>query len=236
MEKKVALVTGASRGIGKEIALALAGQGVQLALLGRTESDLKSLQHEITSINVKSEIFAIDISNEIAVQKIVAKTIEVFGQIDIVINNAGVGTFVDLEKISEQEWDAMMDTNVKGTFLVSKHVVPIMKARKSGHVLTIASDVSKRTFPTGSAYCASKYAQDALMSSLRAELRPIGVKVSTIYPGLVDTYFADSVKGEAHKQDWLQTKDIADAALYVLNAPKHVVVDELMIHPISQDY
>jgi NADP-dependent 3-hydroxy acid dehydrogenase YdfG len=236
MKNKVALITGASRGIGKEIALSLAGQGVNLVLIGRAEKDLKILQEEIASFNVKSEIYAVNVSDEKAVRSVIEKVIKTFQKIDFVINNAGVGTFMDFEKISEVDWDAMMDTNVKGTFLITKHIVPILKAQKSGHILTIASDVSKRTFPTGSVYCASKYAQDALMSTVRMEMRPFGVKVSTIYPGLVDTYFGDTKKGEAHKKAWLKTEDIANAVVYVLNTPKHVVIDELMIHPISQDY
>lgn len=236
MKNKVALITGASRGIGKEIARSLAGHGVNLILLGRAEKDLKILQEEIAFFNVKSEIYAVNVSDEKAVSSVIEKVIKTFPKIDFVINNAGVGTFMDFEKISEADWDAMMDTNVKGTFLITKHIAPILKTQKSGHILTIASDVSKRTFPTGSVYCASKYAQDALMSTVRMEMRPFGVKVSTIYPGLVDTYFGDTKKGEAHKKDWLKTKDIANAVVYILDAPKHVVIDELIIHPLSQDY
>ena len=124
----------------------------------------------------------------------------------------------------------------EGHFLITKHIVPLMKQQKSGHILTIASDVSKRTFAEGSVYCASKYSQDALMSSLRKEVREFKVKVSLVYPGLVDTNFGDSTQGEPQKSNWLKTKDIADSVLYILNTPTNVVIDELTIHPIEQEY
>ena len=234
LKNKVAVITGASRGIGKEIALSLAAEDVRVALIGRTQSDLETISESI--LQKEASGYAVDISNEKAVEETILEILNEFGQIDFLINNAGVGSFNEFEKFSENEWDRIMDTNVKGTFLMTKHVIPSMKKKKSGHILTIASDVSKRTFANGSVYCASKYAQDALISTLRKEVRPFGVKVSLIYPGMVDTYFGDSKMGEDHKQMWLKVQDIAQAAVYVLNTPKHMVVDELMIHPMCQEY
>lgn len=234
LKDKLVVITGASRGMGREISISIANEGAKVVLIGRTKSELNKLSDEIGNAN--ASVISIDISNEELVKKAVEEVSNKYGRIDFLINNAGVGYFKNLEKFSEEEWDSVMSTNVKGTFLMSKHIVPLMKKEKSGHILTIASDVSKRTFAEGSVYCASKYAQDALMSSLRSETRSFGIKVSVIYPGLVDTYFGDSDMGGDHKKDWLKTKDIADAVMYVLNTPKNVVVDELMIHPMTQEY
>lgn len=205
-------------------------------LLARNAEELGELEMDIDSAGGKSVSFPLDISNSEQVNEAVAKIVRDFGRIDNVVNNAGLGAFKPAEQLSETEWDTIMDVNVKGSFLLTKAALPHMKAAKGGHVLAIASDVSKRTFPNGSLYCASKYAQDAFFSALRKEVRADGIKVSIIYPGLVDTYFHDGEPGQPHRAQYLHAEDIAAAASYILNAPAHVVVDELMIHPLSQDY
>ena len=121
-----------------------------------------------------------------------AETLRHYGRLDILVCNAGVGSFNELENFEAAEWDRIFDTNVKGTFLLAKPPCPTSKQQKRGHIIGIASDVAKRTFAHGTAYGASKYAQDAVLASLRKEVRPHGIKVSTIYPGLVDTYFNDA--------------------------------------------
>lgn len=234
--KKITLISGASRGIGRAVAQQLAKEGHFCMLMARNAEELGELENDIDTAGGKSVSFPLDISNPDQVNEAVAKIVRDFGRIDHVINNAGLGAFKPAEQLSDAEWDTVMDVNVKGSFLLTKAALPHMKAAKSGHILAIASDVSKRTFPNGSLYCASKYAQDAFFSALRKEVRADGIKVSIIYPGLVDTYFHDGVPGQPHRAQYLQADDIAAAASYILNAPAHVVVDELMIHPLSQDY
>ncbi|BDD05747.1 SDR family oxidoreductase [Aureibacter tunicatorum] len=226
MRRKVALVTGCGKGIGRAIVEKLTEKYFVVGL-SRTVVDL-GLDY--------FKMIACDISDEQQVKKRIAEIIEDFGQVDVLVNNAGIGAFGVLEQIESDVFKQMMDVNVQGTFLMNKYVVPHMKAARVGHIVQIASDVSKRTFAEGSVYCASKYAQDAMTSSLRAEVREFNVKVSSIYPGLTDTHFAASTPGEEHKQGWLSPYDVADAVNYILSSPKHVVVDELMIHPMSQDY
>jgi NADP-dependent 3-hydroxy acid dehydrogenase YdfG len=230
---KTAVISGASRGIGRAIALTLAKQGYNVSLLARNKEDLQNLEGEIGK-NVK--IYPIDIANEQQVNQVVTDTIAHFGRIDVVINNAGAGIFKPTEEISVEEWDTIMDTNVKGTFLLTKATLPHLKAQRSGIIIGVASDVSKRVFPSGSLYCATKYAQDAYLSAVRKEVRKHNIKVSLIYPGLVDTYFHHDVEGSNKQEQWLKSQDIANAVLYICQAPDYVVLDEIMIHPISQEY
>ncbi|MDO7851128.1 SDR family oxidoreductase [Hymenobacter convexus] len=229
---QVAIVSGASRGIGKAIALLLALQGAKVVAVARNEAELEELTQKTRGLCIVA-----DIAIEEDAQYVVQETLRHFGRLDILICNAGVGSFNELEQFEAAEWDRIFDTNVKGTFLLCKAAVPHFKAHKRGHIVGITSDVAKRTFAHGTAYGASKFAQDAVLASLRKEVRPHGVKVSTIYPGLVDTYFNDTTPGspEAEKTH-LRPADVAQAVRYVLEAPAHVVVDELMLHPLTQEW
>ena len=229
---KVAIVTGASRGIGKAISLLLSLQGAKVVAVARSEEELAELTHKTQGLSMVA-----DVSMESDAQQVIEGTLLHYGRLDILVCNAGVGSFNELENFSSSEWDRMFDTNVKGTFLMCKAAVPHFKAQKKGHIVGVTSDVAKRTFAHGTAYGASKFAQDAVLASLRKEVRPHGVKVSSIYPGLVDTYFNDTTPGspEAEKTH-LRPADIAQAVRYVLEAPAHVVVDELMLHPLTQEW
>ena len=229
---QVAIVTGASRGIGKAISLLLALQGAKVVAVARSEDELIELTNKTQGLGIVA-----DVADESDAAHVVAETLRQYGRLDIVVCNAGVGSFNELENFSDAEWDRIFDTNVKGTFLLCKAVVPYFKAQKKGHIVGITSDVAKRTFAHGTAYGASKYAQDAVLGSLRKEVRPHGIKVSTIYPGLVDTYFNDTRPGSAEaEKTHLRPADVAQAVRYVLEAPTHVVIDELMLHPLTQEW
>lgn len=229
---QVAIVSGASRGIGKAIALLLAMQGAKVVCVARSAEELEEVAHKTQGLAVPA-----DVSDADDAQRVVDQALRHFGRLDILVCNAGVGSFGLLEHFDAAEWDRIFDVNVKGTFLLCKAVVPHFKAQGRGHIVGITSDVSKRTFEHGTAYGASKYAQDALLGSLRKEVRPHGVKVSTIYPGLVDTYFNDSRPGNPDaEKTHLKPSDVAHAVRYVLEAPAHVVIDELMLHPMTQEW
>jgi NADP-dependent 3-hydroxy acid dehydrogenase YdfG len=236
LKDKIAVITGASRGIGKAIALDLASSGVYVILTARNESELHEVLSSITSEGGKASAFVLDISNEEAVKDFVLSLSAIGSHVDILINNAGVGSFQPVTETDSTMWDQVMDVNVKGTFLMCKHLVPVMKAQGSGHIISIASDVSKRTFANGAMYCASKYAQDAFCSALRKEVREFEIKVSVIYPGKVETWFNNHTPGLNEKNIQLNPQDIAGSVNYILSAPPHVVIDELMIHPLSQEY
>lgn len=233
---KTILITGASKGIGKAIALSLAGLQTNLGLVARSKSELEALQAEIIKLGSKAEIFIGSVADESFVNNTVQSMLQKFEKIDVMINNAGYGVFGNAEEITATDWDELFATNTKGTFLFCKAVIPAMKARKDGHIVNIASDVAKRTFAGGSLYCASKFAQEAFSSAIRKELRPFEIKVSVVYSGLVDSYFHADPQGSANHDDWLKNEDMANAVQYIISQPKHVVIDELMIHPLSQDY
>jgi len=236
MNKLVTIISGASRGIGRAIATRLARENHFVLLLARNSEEISELELEIDSAGGKALSFAVDVSNEKQVNEVVDQAIRDFGRIDNVINNAGIGIFKEVEDLTEDEWTRVMDVNVKGSFLLTKAVLPHMKSAGSGHIVGIASDISKRTFAEGSLYCASKYAQHAFFEALRREVRSKGIKVSVIYPGLVDTFFHEGDPGQPHRAQYLQPLDIADAVSYVLNAPRHVIIDELMLHPMKQEW
>jgi len=234
--KKITLISGASRGIGRAVSLRLAHEGHFVVVLARNAEEIGELEHEIDEAGGKALSMVCDVSNEQQVNDVVAEVIRDFGRIDCLINNAGIGVFKPAEEITVEDWDRVMDVNVKGTFLLTRAVLPSMKSAGSGHILGIASDVSKRTFASGSLYTASKYAQHAFFESLRREVRQLGIKVSVVYPGLVDTYFHQAEQGEPQQAKFLHADDIAAAVSYILHAPPHVLVDELMIHPMSQEW
>jgi NADP-dependent 3-hydroxy acid dehydrogenase YdfG len=236
IKNKTVLITGGSKGIGRALALLLAEKGVNLSLVARSEIELMSLKAEIEVIGTKVEIFIGSVADENFVKETIATTINSFGKIDALINNAGFGIFQQATEISTADWDSIYDTNVKGTFLFCRESIPYMKAAGGGHIINIASDVAKRVFDGGSLYCSSKYAQDAFSMALRKEVRKDAIKVSVVYSGLVDTYFHNRVEGDPHQSEYLTAQNMADVISYILEAPKHVVIDELMIHPISQEY
>ena len=235
-QHKTLLITGASKGIGRSLALALARQQANLGLVARSQQELQELKAETEALGAATEIFVGSVADEALVNTAVEKMIQRFGKIDMLVNNAGFGVFKQAEYLTAEEWDSLMDTNVKGTFLFSKAVIPHLKSAGGGHILNVASDVAKRVFDGGSLYCASKYAQDAFSMALRKEVRKFNIKVSVVYSGLVDTPFHSRQPGDTAPRNWLTGEDMADAILYILAAPAHVVIDELMIHPLSQEY
>ncbi len=234
--KKITLISGASRGIGRAVSLRLAHEDHFVVVLARNAEEIGELEHEIDEAGGKALSIVCDVSNEQQVNDAVAEVIRDFKRIDCLVNNAGIGVFKPADEISTQDWDRVMDVNVKGSFLLTRAVLPHMKAAGSGHIVGIASDVSKRTFESGSLYTASKYAQHAFFESLRREVRRLGIKVSVVYPGLVDTYFHQAEQGEPQQAKFLHADDIAAAVSYILQAPAHVLIDELMIHPMSQEW
>jgi NADP-dependent 3-hydroxy acid dehydrogenase YdfG len=236
IKDQVAIVTGASRGIGKEIALKLAGEGAKLTLVGSSQDVLQSAK-DLQEQGFPNVIAVqADVANEEDMSRVVQSTLDQFGQIDILVNNAGIGFFKLTEEVSLEEWRKVFEVNVQGVFLGAKVVIPHMKERKSGTIITISSDVGRYTIPNGAAYTATKYAVQGFSGSLAQEVRDFGIRVGTINPGMVDTYFANSTQGLPEKEEWLKVEDIANAVVYMASAPKHMIVDEIVLHPLVQKY
>ncbi|WP_137790802.1 SDR family oxidoreductase [Bacillus sp. E(2018)] len=235
LKDKIAVVTGATRGCGKAIAEKLGTLGAKLAIVGssdgifKTGEELKAKGFDVLAIKA-------DVTKEADVAELFKQAFETFGNIDILVNNAGIGQFKLAEEHSLADFQKMFEVNVQGVFLCSTAVVPHMKERKEGTIITISSDVGRRTIANGSVYTATKYAVQGFSGSLAQELREFGVRVGTVNPGAIDTYFADSEQGLDFKEDWLKVDDIAEAVAYMASAPKHMVVDEIMLHPLSQEY
>ena len=239
---KTALITGATSGIGKATAALFANQGFKLVICGRRTEVLEELKAELSQF---TEVFTLSFDQRIfsEVQNAILSLPENFKNIDILINNAGNAH--GLEPLSEgniEDWDAMIDGNVKGLLYVSKLIIPGMKAQNSGHIVNISSVAAKQTYANGVVYCASKKAVDVISDGMRLELTEFGIKVTNIQPGLVETDFSKvRFKGDEERANTvyqgykaLEAKDIADAISYCVNAPKHVAISDLTIYPSAQ--
>jgi 3-hydroxy acid dehydrogenase / malonic semialdehyde reductase len=242
MNKRIALITGATSGIGEATARLLAKHKFSLILCGRREDRLAKLQSELSSLtDVTSLVF--DVRDQPGVQQAIGSLPEKWKVIDVLINNAGNAHGLDpIQTGSITDWDAMIDINVKGLLYVTREVIPVMTARKTGHIINIGSIAGKEVYPNGNVYCASKFAVDALTKGIRMDLNPFGIKVTGIHPGLVDTEFSlVRFKGDEQKASQvyrgmtpLKGEDIADIILYVLQAPPHVVLADITVFPTAQ--
>ncbi len=242
--KKIALITGATSGIGKATAQILALNGYNLIITGRREELLNDLSASVkneTDAEVLSLCF--DVRELKQVEEAVNSLNGKWENIDLLINNAGLA--VGLEPVYEgvvDDWERMIDTNVKGLLYVSRLISPRMVAKESGHIINLSSIAGHEDYPKGAAYCASKHAVQSITKAMRIELLPFGVKVSSISPGMVDTEFSKiRFKGDAERAKNvyngltpLYAIDIAEAVLFMVTRPKHVNIDEIIIMPTDQ--
>ena len=234
------MVTGATSGIGWATAEALAKEGYQLIVCGRRKERLQELS---AKVGVKTLELIFDVSDRAAVAQALNSLPAEWKQIDVLINNAGNAH--GLGKIHEgniDDWDAMIDINVKGLLYVTKAIVPNMVERGAGHVVNIGSIAGKEAYPGGNVYCGSKHAVDAINNGMRMDLNGTGVKVSQVCPGLVETEFSlvrfkgdeDRAKTTYQGFEALQAEDIADLIRFIVNRPAHVNIADTLILPAAQ--
>ena len=239
---KTVLITGATSGIGKSTAYILAEHNFRLILCGRRKERLSAMESELKP---KTEIFTLsfDVSKRESVSESLNNLPPEWQDIDILINNAGnAHGLAPIQEGNIDDWDAMMDINVKGLLYVSRSVIPGMVKRKSGHIINIGSIAGKEAYPSGNVYCASKFAVDALTKSMRIDLNEHHIKVSAINPGLVDTEFSlVRFKGDEQRakdvyqgMQPLTPEDIADIILFMITRPTHVVIADLLVLPLAQ--
>ncbi len=239
---KTILITGATSGIGKSAAELLAAQGNRIIICGRRKDALLQLKNELSLI---TEIFSLefDVRNLASVEAAIESLPKEWKEIDVLINNAGNAHGLEpLANGNTEDWDAMIDSNVKGLLYVSKTIIPMMKERKNGHIVNLSSVAARQTYANGVVYCATKKAVDVISEGMRIELTEFGIKVSNIQPGAVETDFSlIRFKGDEEKAaavyagyEPLKPEDIADAIAYCINAPKHVNVSDMTLYPSAQ--
>lgn len=240
--KKTAFITGATSGIGKATAIALSKENINLVLCGRRKKELEKLQEELEKkVQVQSLVF--DVRNRQEVLQAVDEVTDDFKQIDILVNNAGNAHGLNpIQSGDLDDWDSMIDINIKGLLYVSKAIIPQMVRRQQGHIINIGSIAGKEVYPNGNIYSASKHAVDALNKAMRLDLIDEGIRVGAINPGLVETGFSEvRFKGDKERAkkvyegfEPLKPEDIADIIRFVITRPYHVNIADLLVLPTAQ--
>jgi 3-oxoacyl-[acyl-carrier protein] reductase len=230
IKDRVVLVTGAGRGIGRAIALAFAGKGAHVGLMGRTKKSLVDVQKEIRPLGVRTAILPGDVSEEGSVSRCVIACEQELGPIDILVNNAGIYAAGPIDKIDTLVFDRLVAVNLRGPFLTTRAVLPGMKSRRCGHIVNISSTAGKRGFANGAAYCASKFGLAGLSEATLAEARPFDVRVTTIYPSTVLTDLARSagIVGKDPARA-IQPEDVAEAVVSVVTMPGRALTTSVEI-------
>lgn len=226
LKGKTAVVTGAGRGIGKVIAETLAKKGANVILAARTAKEINSVARHIGK---KALAVKTDITNEKSVKSLVAKTVKRFGSVDILINNAGTGFARPIMKTAAEDWDTVIETNLKGTFLCSRVAAEKMIKQKSGVIVNIASAAGTKGYMDQAAYCASKHGVVGFSRVLALELRPHNIKVHTVCPGGVDTTLIDGIRPDIPKKDLMKPQDIADLVVFLITQPANATIEEVTI-------
>jgi 3-hydroxy acid dehydrogenase / malonic semialdehyde reductase len=238
---RIALVTGATSGIGRATAIALAKEGYHIIATGRREERLQELQELITEVPVLTLQF--DVSDKAGVREAIGSLPEEWKAIEVLVNNAGnAHGLAPVQSGDIADWEAMLDINVKGLLYVTHAVLPLMLALKKGHIINIGSIAGKEVYANGNVYCASKFAVDAISKGMRIDLVQEGIKVSEVKPGLVETEFSEvRFKGDKERAagvyqgyEPLRATDIADLIIFMVTRPAHVNFAEVLILPTAQ--
>lgn len=243
-QDQVAIVTGASAGIGRASAVALAKEGFQLALGARNQDKLADTVREIEEATGRTPLaLQLDVREEGQVKAFVAAILEKYGRIDLLLNNAGLAKGVTplVEEEDAGNWDQMIDTNVKGLLLMTREAVPHMIEGGNGHVINLGSIAGREAYAGGAVYCATKFAVRAITDALRQELLGKPVRVTIVDPGMVETEFSVVRLGDQEKADAvyqgmtpLSAADIADCVAWAATRPKHVNIDAIIVKPLDQ--
>ncbi|MDT0690090.1 SDR family oxidoreductase [Salegentibacter sp. F188] len=244
LEGKTIIITGASSGIGEATAKKLSQEGANVVLTARREDRLKSLKDDIEKNGGKALVISGDVTSKEDFKKIVSATLEEFGSIFGIINNAGLMPLSYVKNLHTDEWDKMIDVNIKGVTNGVAAVLPTMMEQKSGHIINISSSAGRKYYPGGAVYCATKAAVKMFTEGLRSELAPnFGINVTSIDPGFVSTELTDTITDDEIKKDMepmfkeltpLQAQDIADAIYYSLSQPKRTNINNVYIMPTDQ--
>jgi NADP-dependent 3-hydroxy acid dehydrogenase YdfG len=244
LKNKVAIITGASSGIGYATSLTLSKAGIRVAVGARRTERLQELEKQIVENNGEILIQKTDVTRKSDCDSLVDTVVEKWGKVDVLINNAGLMPLSYFKSGKVEEWEQMVDVNIKGVLYCTSAVVPYMIEKKSGQIINISSVAGRIVFAGGSVYCATKHAIAALSEGLRKELSPTyNIRVTCIEPGAVETELLESITDESmtgfiqatKNMETLRSDDIANAILYAVQAPRHVNVNEILIRPTAQE-
>ena len=244
IKDKVVIITGASSGIGYATALSLAKERAKLVVGARRTDRLESLVKAIEENNGEILAQKLDVTKKSDCDDLVNTAIKKWGKVDVLVNNAGLMPLSFVKNLKVDEWDQMIDVNIKGVLYCTAAVLPHMRETKSGHIINISSVAGRIVFPAGSVYCATKHAVTAFSEGLRQELSPRNnIRVTTIEPGVVSTELTNTITDESlekfvessKKMEALKAEDIASAIIFAINAPNHVSVNEILVRPTTQD-
>lgn len=240
---KVILVTGATSGFGRAIATLFAQHGYTVCITGRRAERLSELKTELETYRTKVITLQFDIRDRQQVEAAMDTLKQQVQHIDILVNNAGLAAGLSsIENGDVDDWETMIDTNVKGLLYITRQVAPMMKEQKSGHIINIGSTAGKVVYRNGNVYCATKYAVDALAQSMRIDLLPYGIKVTAINPGMAETEFSlvrfkgdeTRAQGVYDGMDPLSAEDIANVVYYCATLPPHVCINDLTLTCLKQ--
>jgi len=241
---KVAIITGASSGIGYATALALSKAGAKVAIGARRTDKLEQLENEIKKNGGEVLLHKLDVTKKDDCNAFVDQAIKKWGTVDILVNNAGLMPLSFVKNLKVDEWEQMIDVNIKGVLFCTAAAIPQMKKEKSGHIVNISSVAGRIVFPSGSVYCATKHAITAFSEGLRQELSVrSNIRVTCIEPGAVETELLNTITDEslqsfldaAKKMQSLKAVDIADAILFAVQSPEHMNVNEILVRPTTQE-
>ena len=244
IEGKVAIITGASSGIGYATAIALSKAGAKVAIGARRTDKLKQLENKITEIGGDVLSQKLDVTKKDDCNAFVDQTVKKWGTVDILVNNAGLMPLSFVKNLKVDEWEQMVDVNIKGVLFCTAAVIPYLKEKKSGHIVNISSVAGRIVFPAGSVYCATKHAITAFSEGLRQELSVrSNIRVTCIEPGVVETELLNTITDEslkpfleiAKKMQGLHADDIANAILFAVQSPEYMNVNEILVRPTSQE-
>ncbi|MGO4194142.1 SDR family oxidoreductase [Rhizobium sp. YAF28] len=244
IQGKVALITGASSGIGAATALKLAANGAKVGLAARRADRLTQLVAEIEKAGGQAIALEMDVVDNASVTAGVSKLVEAFGTVDILFNNAGLMPLSDIDMLKTDEWHRMVDVNIKGVLNTTAAVLPHMIGRKSGHIVNTSSIAGRKVFAGLSVYCATKHAITALSDGMRIELsKKHNIRVTCVQPGAVETELYDQISDPAARQqmddlktqmEFLKAEDIAETVLFALQSPRHMDIAEVFVMPTQQ--
>ncbi len=231
LQSKVALVTGASKGIGFAIARSFAEEGCGVMLCARTEQSLRDVAKTLQSLGSPIDFLAADVSVPADVDRLVESTLKQFGHIDILVNNAGIGIFKGVDQLSDEEWNQTLSINLTGPFYLMRACLPLMKKQRSGHIINISSLAGQNPFAGGSAYCASKFGLNGLTECVMLEARSHNIKVTLVCPGSVNTTFAG---GHKENLSWkVVPEDIGRLCVEIVLLSGPTLVSKYEVRPVS---